>query len=105
MAPKQHQRPAPGQNDNQRLRDAEAALQASEARLRRAQDLGGAFPYEWDLATNRLIVHEGIGRLYGLRQGEPVTYEAVTSRVHPDDRPRVKAAHQAALVPFQRTCW
>lgn len=72
-------------------------MASAEERLRRAQELGGAHPYEWDICTNALLAHPALGKLYGLREDEPITYEAVTSRIHPEDRLRVRAAHQAAL--------
>jgi PAS domain S-box-containing protein len=80
-----------------RLVHAEAALVASEERLLRSQRLGGAHPYEWDLVTGEFITHDTFAELYGLSPGQPVTYEAVTARIHPDDRPRVKATHQTAI--------
>src|SRR5918993_872718 len=80
-----------------RLCQAEAALAASEARLRRSQELGGAQPYEWDLASNTVLALPGLASLFGVPAGQPVTYEALIARIHPEDRFRVKAAHQQAV--------
>jgi PAS domain S-box-containing protein len=80
-----------------RLQEAEAALAASEARLRRSQELGGAQPYEWDLASNTVLALPGLATLFGVPAGHPVTYEALIARIHPEDRFRVKAAHQQAI--------
>ncbi|HYF53923.1 MAG TPA: PAS domain-containing protein [Salinarimonas sp.] len=68
-----------------------------EDRLRRAQELGGAIPYEWDSRSNVLIAPPALGRLYGLRNGEELTYDAVVARIHPEDRERSRAAHQQAI--------
>jgi PAS domain S-box-containing protein len=70
---------------------------SADARLRRSQELGGAHPYEWDLATGALIAYPGLGGLFGLSDDEIITYDAITSRIHPDDRLRVRAAHQTAI--------
>jgi PAS domain S-box-containing protein len=76
---------------------AEVALRASEERLRRSQELGGALPYEWDITTNQLLAHPAFSKLYGLNDDEPLTYEAVTARIHPEDLSRVRAIHQNAF--------
>ncbi|WP_460451320.1 PAS domain-containing protein [Alsobacter sp. SYSU BS001988] len=66
-------------------------------RLRRAQELGGAIPYEWDSRTNALIAPRAFGRLYGLGETDPLTYDAVVARIHPDDQAKSKAAHRRAI--------
>ncbi len=90
-AEKGRQQPSGGWNA------AKCSADSSEVRLRRSQELGGAHPYEWDLGTNKLLAYAGLSKLFGLPEGEALTYDAVTSRVHPDDRLRMRAAHQAAL--------
>jgi PAS domain S-box-containing protein len=84
------------QSDAERLRAAQSALAATEARLSRSQRLGGAHPYELDLATKTLVAGPGLGELYGLQPDEPVTYEAVVGRIHPDDRERARSRHEQA---------
>src|SRR4051794_7957531 len=76
---------------------SEAASHTTEERLRRSRELGGAYPYEMDFTTGTLIAAPGLAALFGLGPEVEVTYENVVARVHPDDRPRVKAAHQQAL--------
>jgi PAS domain S-box-containing protein len=76
---------------------AKLALSSTEERLRRAQELGGAFPYEWDLRSNVLIAPVGFGSLYGLTPSEAVTYDAVVARIQPDDRIRASIVHRQAV--------
>ena len=89
--------PAADEPNAIRLCQAEAALAASEARLRRSQELGGAQPYEWDLASNTVLALPGLASLFGVPDGQPVTYETLIARIHPEDRFKVKAAHQQAV--------
>ena len=69
---------------------AESALSATEARLQRAQVLGGAHPFEWDARTDTLVAAPAFKALYGLAPDEPMSLSAFLSRVHPDDRERVE---------------
>jgi PAS domain S-box-containing protein len=87
----------PGDGRAIRLYRTEAALAATQERLRRSQELGGAFPYELHFATQTLVAAPGLGTLFGLKPNELATYEAVVSRIHPEDRPRAKVAHQQAM--------
>ena len=80
-----------------RLRRPEVRAHSDEERLRRSRELGGAYPYEMDFSTHTLIAAPGLGTLFGLGPEDEVTYDNVVARIHPDDRPRVKAAHQDAL--------
>jgi len=105
VIPSTQEAPPADEHSTLRLRQAEAALAATEARLRRSQQLGGAHPYEWSLTTNKLIAYPGLGQLYGLEVDEPVTYDTVTARIHPEDRLRVRTAHLAAVKsggPYQQ---
>jgi PAS domain S-box-containing protein len=80
-----------------RMRRPQVASHSNEERLRRSRELGGAYPYEMDFSTRTLIAAPGLGALFGLKENDAVTYDSVVARIHPDDRPRVKAAHQHAL--------
>jgi PAS domain S-box-containing protein len=80
-----------------RLRRPQVAAHSNEERLRRSRELGGAYPYEMDFSTHTLIAAPGLGTLFGLGEEDAITYDNVVARIHPDDRPRVKAAHQHAL--------
>lgn len=76
----------------------ETASHTTDERLRRSRELGGAHPYEMNFTTGTLIAAPGLGALFGLGPEVEVTYENVVARIHPDDRPGVKAAHQQALL-------
>ncbi|MEM8604372.1 MAG: PAS domain S-box protein, partial [Cyanobacteria bacterium P01_H01_bin.121] len=69
---------------------AEAALQASEERLRTALDAAQMGSWDWNLETNEVIWSDSLERLIGL---EPGTFdnrlETAISVVHPEDRQRV----------------
>jgi PAS domain S-box-containing protein len=71
----------------------EADLSATEERLRRAQELGGAVPFEWDAQADHLIAPPSFRKLYGIGPDEPFDWTAFLKRVHPDDRGRVAADH------------
>ncbi|WP_181708798.1 PAS domain-containing protein [Chthonobacter rhizosphaerae] len=72
-------------------------LAGIEDRLRRAQELGGAIPYEWDFRSNAIVATPALGRLYGLSEEQEITYEALVARIHPDDRGSSQAVHQQAI--------
>jgi PAS domain S-box-containing protein len=75
----------------------EADLSATEERLRRAQELGGAVPFEWDAQADHLIAPSSFSALYGIGPDEPFDLAAFLRRVHPDDRARVAADHRRLL--------
>lgn len=77
--------------------EAQSALGATEARLRRAQELGGALAFEWEAGTNQLIAAPGFRSLYGLKPDEPLNRASLLAHVHPDDRARVDADLQRIL--------
>ncbi len=76
-------------------KQAEAALQRSEERLRLALQAANAGTWEWDLATNANLWSEETWRLYGL-EPDSVTacYEAWAATIHPDDRAQTVSALQ-----------
>jgi PAS domain S-box-containing protein len=69
---------------------AESALSATEARLRRAQELGGALAFEWDARSDTVVASPAFKALYGLRPDEPMNLTTFLARVHPEDRMRVE---------------
>ncbi len=69
---------------------AESALSATENRLRRAQELGGALAFEWDARTDTVVAAPAFKALYGLAPDEPMSLTSFLARVHPDDRERVE---------------
>lgn len=68
----------------------ESALSATESRLKRAQELGGALAFEWDARTDRVVAAPAFKALYGLAPDEPMSLTSFLARVHPDDRERVE---------------
>jgi PAS domain S-box-containing protein len=79
-------------------RQAEAALQQSEARLQEAQRIARLGNWEWDLTTDALYWSDEIYRIFELTpQQFGATYPAFLERVHPLDRSRIIAAVDAAV--------
>ena len=76
-------------------REATEALLRSEARLRRATEAGRLATFEVDNpgAGEEARVSEGFRFLWGLPADASCNFEAILSRVHPDDRDRVVADH------------
>ncbi|MDQ4136744.1 MAG: PAS domain-containing protein, partial [Pseudomonadota bacterium] len=75
----------------------EADLTQTEKRLRRAQDLGGAIPFEWDGRRDRLIAPPSFKALYGVGTDETFSLETFLDRVHPEDRGRVEEDHRRLM--------
>jgi PAS domain S-box-containing protein len=73
------------------LKEAQAALRESEARLDRAQEIAGIGGWELDLTTNEYVWSKELYRIRGL---SPETFhpnlENVSPYVHPDDSPGVR---------------
>lgn len=78
-------------------RAAEARLRENEAMLRRAQSVARVGSWELDVASGRLDWSAETYRIFNLVPGTPTDYTLFLSFIHPDDRPHVDAAWQAAL--------
>ncbi|OGK06359.1 MAG: hypothetical protein A2519_08815 [Candidatus Raymondbacteria bacterium RIFOXYD12_FULL_49_13] len=79
-------------------KQSEAALQQSESRLNRAQEVGHLGSWELDHLTKRLIWSDEAYRIFGLQPGEVgTTYEAFLNIVFPDDRAAVDAVYTGSL--------
>jgi two-component system, chemotaxis family, CheB/CheR fusion protein len=77
---------------------AEAALRASEERLKQAQRIAHIGSWELDLALNRLSWSDEVYRIVGLEpQAFGATYEAFLDAVHPEDRAAVDAAYSGSV--------
>ncbi len=74
------------------------ALENSEARLAKAQEIASLGHWEWDIRDNRLDWSEQIFRIFGMRTGDfDQSLESFMQRVHPEDRSSVEHAVEAAM--------
>ncbi len=74
---------------------AEAALAASDFRLRRSHHFANIGVWDWNVQTGELFWSDRIGPLFGYPEGELRTsYENFIEAVHPDDRAKVETAIQ-----------
>lgn len=79
-------------------RRTEAALRASEERLKEAERLAQMGGWELDLVTNRLTWSDEIFRIFELNpQRFGASYQAFLDLVHPDDRPAVNKAYSDSV--------
>ncbi|AMV20068.1 hybrid sensor histidine kinase/response regulator [Planctomyces sp. SH-PL14] len=58
--------------------------------LQLAQEVANAGTWDWDLATSRLTISEGMRDLLRVAYDHPVDLAALREAVHPDDRARVE---------------
>lgn len=71
-------------------RAAEAALRASEERLRLALEAAVMGIWDWDPGSGRVVWSKEVEALYGLEPGSyDGTFETYMSLIHPEDRPVV----------------
>ncbi|MBD2234956.1 PAS domain S-box protein [Phormidium tenue] len=79
-------------------KQAEAALQTSEERLRLALTASNQGLYDLNIKTEEIVVNPGYALMLGY---DPETYHVTTSKwiesLHPDDRESVIAAYHASL--------
>ncbi len=81
------------------LREAEAAREASEDRLRLATEAADIGTWDYDLDSGRLVWDARCKAAFGLPPEAEVDYDAFLDRLHPDDRDRTDAVVQRALDP------
>jgi PAS domain S-box-containing protein len=74
-------------------RTAEAALKASEERLRVAQAAGGVGTFEYIPEGERMLVSPEFCRIWGVEVVEEAPISFFMALLHPDDHDRVDAAH------------
>jgi PAS domain S-box-containing protein len=82
--------------DQSERKRAEAALRASEERLRLAQEAGGLGTFEWKIGHAAADVSDTHRANLGLPPGEGLTFAQLNAVIHPDDRPMMEA-HYAAV--------
>jgi PAS domain S-box-containing protein len=81
------------------LKQAEAALRASEESLRLSQRVAHVGHWTWDTVANRVTWSEEMYRIFGL---DPSTFDGdlekvIATSIHPDDREKVNASNNAVL--------
>lgn len=75
---------------------AEAALRASEERLRVAQAAGGVGTFEYIPDGERMLVSSEFCRIWGVEVVDEAPIGFFMGLIHPDDHDRVEAAHGPA---------
>ena len=78
-------------------RAAEAALAASEERLRLAIDGAELGTWDLDLATEKLVFNAQLHRIMGLAPDSPITREIAQARVVPEDLENLARAVERAM--------
>lgn len=79
-------------------KQAEEALRQSEERFRLAAQAGKMFAYEWDAASDTIVRSGESAQILGIDETARVTGQQILTKVHPDDRERLRAA-MAELSP------
>ena len=80
------------------IKQAEATLRASEARLNEAQRIAHIGSWEFDVVNNQFICSEETHRIFELNPEElDVTYEAILDRIHQDDRGHVERVYSESV--------
>ncbi|GAB4285695.1 MAG: hypothetical protein Kow0092_39650 [Deferrisomatales bacterium] len=86
-------------HDLSRRRKAEEALRDNQERLRLAVEATGLGTWDYDPLTGKETWSERCKALWGLPPDAPTDRETFLSRLHPEDRPRVREAVRKALDP------
>jgi two-component sensor histidine kinase len=63
--------------------------------LRAATDAAGVALWSWDVDTDEITMDERAYHLWGIAGNEAVTFERLSTHIHPEDRDRVRAAFVA----------
>jgi PAS domain S-box-containing protein len=75
----------------------EQALRNSEAMFERAEEVAQMGSWNLDIVNNKLVWSKGTYRIFGLKVGQPLTYDLFLETIHPDDRSFVEASWKSAL--------
>ena len=79
------------------LQASEAGLRESEARMSLAVDAADLGIWIRDLARNEIWASHKWRELFGFAPSEPLEFDAILQRLHPDDREGLRQAHAMAL--------
>jgi two-component system, LuxR family, sensor kinase FixL len=79
------------------LINKDEALRESEERMRLAADAGNLGIWEWDLSKDEIWATNARRALLGWPASGKIGFEAFISRVHPDDRDRIRQAIDDAI--------
>lgn len=71
------------------------ALVWDAERLRVATDAAGCALWSWNVDTDDIALDEHARALWSVTKDEPVTFEVLSERIHPEDIDRVKVAFKA----------
>jgi len=80
-----------------RLGEAQSALDASESRLRLAQDAGGVGLWSWDMLTGEGYWSPALYKNIGVSPDRPAETEALLAAIHPDDREAMRRFNADAV--------
>ncbi len=72
--------------------------------LRAALDASGVALWSWNVDTDEIVMDACAYRLWGLTEGDDVTFEDLSAMIHPEDIDRVRsafAATRAVLGPYE----
>ncbi|GEM_PF-3653033 len=80
-------------------KNAEMALQESEARLKNSQEIAHIGHWSWEPKNNRITVSDELYRIFGVDPGYTANdlNEVIMNNVHPEDRQRVWDASILAM--------
>lgn len=78
--------------ENQRRRDSETELRNIQALLAIGQKIIHSGAFRWDTTTDQMLWSDEMFAIWGIDKSDnPPSSPALLERVHPDDRPRLKA--------------
>ena len=86
-------------------REAEAALQESEEKLRLATDADEVGLWDWGLTDDTMFWPPRVRTMFGISPDAPVTMDDFYNGVHPDDVEHTTAAFAAAMDPDVRASY
>jgi diguanylate cyclase (GGDEF)-like protein/PAS domain S-box-containing protein len=78
-------------------KNAEKAVELSEARLKEAQQIARLGSWELDLGKNVLWMSDVVYEIFGVKPGVKINYEAFLRAVHPDDRETVDMQYNKSI--------